>query len=234
MALNRTEEDRETLWADNEDMRKKATAYAEGAKLAVEKGILGLYTNHPWEENAYQGPWRLQIFELEGDHCDIPNGPPQFEDTRDLPSYWASTLIDGATEKINRRLIVLEDLSARIAELLGVLLDIPEEFFLAHCGDMELSIVNKQLRKQGSSKYWKVAVPRRCVLPEKFRGTCEGRYELQCGAFSRGVGVLSERSDRFAFSSFVSYWAKSYEGGSWRGMWSLCHTEQDIVILTEV
>jgi hypothetical protein len=199
-------------------MMKKAKAYEKRAKSVVKKGIFWGSKSHPWEEDAYHGPWRLQIFELAGDHSDLPNEPRQFENARDLLTYWESTPNDGTAENRNRRLIVLESLDARIAELLGVLLDIPPEFFLAHCDEtLQLSIMSKQLFKQGSSTYWKVFVPQKRSLPQVFQESPEHRRaaRISCGAFRRPKRMVAKGDDHFSFHGLVSCWAKTHEVGSW-------------------
>lgn len=188
--------------------------------------------NHPWRENARHSPWKLRIFDLEGGRRDLSSGPREFENARDLLLHWEGASKEGATEKRKRRVIVLEDLSPRIAELLGVLLDIPPEFFLAHCnGSGELSVVNKQLFKQGSTKYWKVAVPQTRSLSRGINGT----YRLVCGSFNRNSGMLEEgyTGHTLHFNSYVSYWASSHEAQSWTGVWP-SGDDTKIYVLTEL
>lgn len=87
--------------------------------------------------------------------------------------------------------------------------------FFSHCdGASELSVVDKQLFKRESSKYWKVAVPQiRSVPPEAENGS----YQLSCGSFGRGKSTLLSDTGNLAFNSYVSYWTNSYGDGSWIG-----------------
>jgi hypothetical protein len=115
----------------------------------------------------------------------------------------------------SRYVILLEDLSPRIAELLGVLLEIPPVFFLSHCDDKyELSIVDKQMFKKGGSKYWKVAVPQQRDVPRASKG---GDYQLLCGSMDRCTIDLKETTPCYTFDSYVSYWGNSYGDSSWIG-----------------
>lgn len=193
-------------------MKEKTRAYAKRA-AAIAQEICG-NSNHPWKKDAHLSPWKLRLIDLEGDRrglvCD-----DESEKVRNLLLDWESTRKEGAVGERNRYVILLEDLSPRIAELLGVLLDIPPEFFFSHCndGDSELSVVDKQLSKRGSSKYWKVAVPQQRTMsqaPER------GRCTISCGSFDRGSISSDDASSLdFEFNSYVSYWANSYGDGSW-------------------
>ncbi|UKZ66940.1 uncharacterized protein TrAtP1_008105 [Trichoderma atroviride] len=122
---------------------------------------------HPWAEDARHSPWKLRLFNLERGCRGLPSGN-EFETMRNLLLSWENTRKEGAVGERSRYVILLEDLNPRIAELLGVLLEIPPEFFLSHCiGSNTLSVVDKQLSKGGSSKYWKAAVPQNRTLPRE-------------------------------------------------------------------
>ncbi|KAL7923198.1 hypothetical protein ACQKWADRAFT_312306 [Trichoderma austrokoningii] len=202
--------DHDAFWADNEDMKEKTEAYAERAASIAQE--MSFETNHPWKEDARYSPWRLRMFDLErGSHG--LRSENEFERMRDLLLSWEKTRKEGAAGERSRYVILLEDLNPRVAELLGVTLEIPPEFFLCHSwGYSELSVVDQQLFRRGSSRYWQVAVPQTRTLPE---ATENGSYELSCGSFSRSSGTLEDGFDDFNFDSYVSYWANSYENGSW-------------------
>lgn len=194
-------------------MKEKIKTYAKRA-AAVAKEMFSRKT-HPWKEDAHGSPWKLRIFDLErgcrGLSCDN-----EFEKMRDLLLSWEKSRKEGAVGERNRYVILLEDLSPRIAELLGVLLDIPPDFFLSHSyGYSEFSIVDQQLCKRGSSKYWKLAVPQKRSLPPM---TERGRYRLSCGSFHRASGEFNNDTTNINFISHVSYWANSYGDGSWIGV----------------
>jgi hypothetical protein len=195
-------------------MKEKAKAYAKRAAAAAKK--TSTRVNHPWSEDASHSPWRARIFDLEKG-CRGVSCENEFEKMRDLLIHWESIRKEGAVGERNRHVILLEDLSPRIAELLGVLLEIPPEVFLSHChGFYDLSIVDKQLFKRGSSKYWKVAVPQ---LRSLFQTPERGTYNILCGSFHRGSGPSVNTNDWVVnFNSYVSYWANSYEDGSWIGV----------------
>lgn len=205
-------------------MKEKTKAYAKRA-AAIAQEMCGEVIQ-PWKIDAHRSPWRLRFIDLErgcrGLLCDN-----DFEKVRDLLLDWESTRKEGVVGERSRYVILLEDLSPRIAELLGVLLEIPAEFFLSHSyGYSELSVVDKQLFKRGSSRYWKVEVPQTRTMtqaPER------GSYKRSCGSFIRGgKSVLDDASSRqLAFSSFVSYWANSYGNGSWIGVSAPFERRQD-------
>lgn len=176
-------------------------------------------TSHPWRLGPHDISCKLRIYELEGDHIGTDNVPPQLTSPRDLLMYWENTPKDGTAKRRNRRVIILEDVTARLAETLGVLLDIPPEFFLAHCDEfVDLNVMDERFAKQGSSAYWKVAVPQKRHLPEGFRH--HGVADNFCGTFQRGSVPLDESISWVAFRSFVSYWGKTYgPDDSWTGLW---------------
>jgi hypothetical protein len=75
--------------------------------------------------------------------------------------------------EIKRRIIIVEDMSRRYAEILGVRLNIPPEFFLAHSREaLNLSVVDSGYSVQ-NGRYWCVSIPqKRFSLPisEEQRG----------------------------------------------------------------
>lgn len=202
------------LLADNEDMKERTKAYAKRA--AVVANNLDISRIHPWAGNPRRSSWRLRIFDLEGG-CHNLSCDNDFDKVRDLLLSWERTRKGGALgeRRRSRYVMLLEDLSPRVAELLGVLLEIPPDFFLSHCeGGNELSIVDKQMFKKGSSKYWKVAVPQVRGVP---RGPKRGSYRLLSGSMDRCTLEMNYRVTRVSFNNYVSYWANSYGDGSWIG-----------------
>ncbi|KKP02480.1 hypothetical protein THAR02_05435 [Trichoderma harzianum] len=147
--MSRPDQDPSVFWADNDDMKQKTMAYAERARRIAETEMLKEDTTHPWKEVPHSVSCTYYIYEFEGDHVGLENGPPMFSNPRDEFMYWENTPKDGTAEKRNRRIIILEDVSARLAEMLGILLDIPPEFFLAHCDEsVDLNIMDEQYIKQ--------------------------------------------------------------------------------------
>lgn len=182
----------------------------------AERGVPFFVMNHPWKANACPSSWKFRIFDLKDSSRVLSSGDELA--VRDVLLRWQSTRNNGAVGERKRSIILLEDLNPRIAELLGVLLDIPPEFFLAHCSlEGELSVVNKQLSKQGNSKYWKVAVPQGRLFPRRMD---PGRYQTFCGSLYRG-GVTVRKPVKWnsTFNSYVSYWASHMYGvDSWTGV----------------
>ncbi|KAK4069934.1 uncharacterized protein Triagg1_6729 [Trichoderma aggressivum f. europaeum] len=152
--MSLSDQDPNVFRAGNDDMKQKTMAYAERARRIAENEMLKEETSHPWKEVPHSVSCTYQIYEFEGDHVDLENGPPTFSNPRDEFMYWESTAKDGLAEKRNRRIIILEDVSARLAEMLGILLDIPPEFFLAHCDEsVDLNIMDEHLISYWGKSY---------------------------------------------------------------------------------
>jgi hypothetical protein len=202
-------------------MRMKTKAYGDRARTVVETEFLRGGYWHPWRDTVEQGvdfdfDWNLKIFELTGDHCDLPGGPRQFESVRDLLMWWENTP-KSDPERTNKRIIFIQDMQPRLLELIGVLLDIPPEFFLAHCEEFPtLAVMDEHYANDRGSRYWKVPVPRSYLSPN-YHSTVlpdTGVYEVKLGNITRGwlKGVPYRR---VTLPSFVSYWAKCYGKDSW-------------------
>ncbi|CVL02714.1 uncharacterized protein FMAN_00213 [Fusarium mangiferae] len=211
--------DHDAFWGDtNDQMKEKTKAYAESAIKAMERQFLLEQYWHPWrQDTACEIKFNIRIFELMGDHCDLPNGPTPIDNPRDLLMYWESAPKHESPQKTNRRVIIIEDLHPRLVELLGVLLDIPPEFFLAHCEEfVSLSVSDASGAPQGSSAYWKVPVPRRYDVPHRCnQPLLKGRYYAKLGNFNRGAMTLTQNTRSIDLPSFVSYWGKPYGNDSW-------------------
>ncbi|KAJ4251008.1 hypothetical protein NW762_011658 [Fusarium torreyae] len=207
--------DHDTFWGDtNNHLKQQTKDCAERAQQVVSEGYILDHIWHPWlGNNPFPINNRIRIFEFGGDHCDLPEGPLQFDTTKDLLVYWENTPKDGTAGKTNRRVIILEDMHPRVIELLGVLLDIPPEFFLAHCEEFaDLSVVDSLGESTGSSVRWKVPVPQRRDLPYQPE---DGIYQLRLGNMSRSEVVINKSVGFVQLSSFVSYWGKEYDTDSW-------------------
>jgi hypothetical protein len=142
---------------------------------------------HPWRENVEQCTpfainWDIRVFELTGDHCDLPGGPPQFESVRDLLMWWENTP-KSDPERTNKRTIIIQDMHPRVLELIGVLLDIPPEFFLAHCNESAtLTVMDEHYVNDRGSRYWKVPVPRSYHSPNYYSTRLPNdEYEIKLG-----------------------------------------------------
>lgn len=109
-------------------MKQRTKAYAKRA-AAVAKEML-IPVNHPWKQDVFHSPWKFRIFDLERGCRDLSR-ENETEKARDLLLDCENTRKKGAVGERNRCIILLEDLSPRIAELMGVLLEIPPEFFLS-------------------------------------------------------------------------------------------------------
>ncbi|KAF9696478.1 hypothetical protein EKO04_005204 [Ascochyta lentis] len=148
------------------------------------------------------------MFELTAE----PGSLPAFEDACDLLMYATSPPVSAEP---CRRIIIMEDISQRFAELLGVRLAIPSEFFFAHCREtLDLSIVDETVTAQ-HGQYWRVPIPQRRWLPAD-KDQLKGTWYLESGFFYREQVYISERcGTRINFESQVSFWATDYGSGSW-------------------
>ncbi|KAF2017857.1 hypothetical protein BU24DRAFT_420919 [Aaosphaeria arxii CBS 175.79] len=204
-------------------MEKQTRAYQARATSAVQNRLFAPQSQvarairHPWMEGASSGTSRLQIFEVEGNLSGVTDERSADNSVRDLLMDWTSApeeAVPGQGTRVTRRIIIVEDLIPRIAELLGVRLDIPPEFFLAHCDEfVNLSIVDATCTVQ-SGKYWRVPIPQRRALPVNFSGPY-GIWHLECGVFGRQDALLSEAVGSLRYMSHASCWATTYGDGSW-------------------
>jgi hypothetical protein len=113
-------------------------------------------------------------------------------------------------------LFIIQDLHPRLIEILGVLLDIPPKFFLAHCEEFpNISVSNAFGAPQGSSAYWKVSVPRRYDVPHSCGQRQPGPYYAKLGNFNRGETFLTEHTRRMDITSIISYWGTPFGKDSW-------------------
>lgn len=208
-------DNRKAVWGGNTEMLEKTRAYQERAKKALKNGIIRPWFPNPWRDddgdNTPDITWRLRVFELAGE--DSPSSR-HFDDPRELLNYWRSAPSDVQT---TRRVVILEGMNVRMVELLGVLLDIPPEFFLAHCcRRTSLSVVDRFYAKKGSSAYWKVEVPQRRRVPAGFDGP-QTQYIVLSGLFRRGWATVGEDDPTVNFYSPVSYWGSTHGDSSWTG-----------------
>lgn len=208
-------DDHEAVWGDDTEMLEKTRDYQKRVKKALRKGIVQGVNPTPWDDGGDSGnqpdiPWKLRVFEFAGD-----DGPSShsFENPRELLKHWRAAPNDAQTA---RRVVILEDMNARMCELLGVLLDIPPEFFLAHSSSrMALSVVDRFYAKKGSSTYWKVRVPQTWAVPADFDGPPK-YYDIKSGLFKRDLSTLERRCAIKLFCP-VSYWGSTHGDGSWTG-----------------
>lgn len=206
--------DHAVFWADNADIRGKTEAYYERVMKALATRLVKKDTRHPWMNHDTPVDCKIRIFELYN-RSSLPSRSIHIHNPQELLEYWENTSADDIAEGTRQRVIILEDMNPRSAELLGVMLDIPPEVFLAHCEEFsDLSVVDRSCAKRGSSTYWKVRVPQKRSLPEGFGGPYGACY-LESGTFDRGGLILTEDISYFSFQSVVSYWGKAHEDGSW-------------------
>ncbi|EEU33948.1 uncharacterized protein NECHADRAFT_89007 [Fusarium vanettenii 77-13-4] len=101
---------------------------------------------HPWVKDITAVESRLRILDLEaGRDGSIATEPASPEET------WLY-LENALSSSSGRRLILLEGMNPRLAEVLGVKLGIPPEFWLSHWGHTARPRISDS---SGSSTYWK-------------------------------------------------------------------------------
>lgn len=194
-------------------MRRKTKDYQEWALAIVNDKEVKPFDStvrHPWMQNGFDINSKISIFQLQGDHT---SECAQYDGARDLLLHWEQTPKDGSSQSINRRVILVEDMHPRVIELLGVLLDIPPHFFLAHCDEFtELQVIDASYAKQDSSTYWKVPVPRRRLIPAS---VTPGQYLIEAGNSYRREVEVREETRHVGLRSLVSCWSRSYAPESW-------------------
>jgi hypothetical protein len=211
-------DDHEAVWGDDIEMLEKTRAYHQRVKKALRKGMVESSRTTPWDDddsdNRPDIPWRLRVFELAGD--DAPRSC-HFENPRELRHYWRTAPNDVQRA---RRVVILEDMNSRMVELLGVLLDMPPEFFLAHCdNNLNLTVVDRFYAKKSSSTYWKVNMPQNRRAPAGFDGP-QAQYKINYGTFRRGVAHFGKGIKFTIHTCPVSYWGSTHADGVWTGKWA--------------
>lgn len=202
----------------------KTRAYGERARAVVEMGFVRNNFWHPWKEVVdVDIDFDIRIYDNDAAHLVVLDDEPYFRNLRNLLSSWEFVPSDRTTsepnrDKRNKRIIVVKDMHPRVLELLGSVLDIPPEFFLAHCEDfVTLSVMGKHCSSDRGLTYWKVLVPRSYDIPDGHLDTTWGgaTYDTKLGNLVRGYA--ENPSTPVACASVASYWAKCYGTDSWIG-----------------
>lgn len=201
-------------WKQDEEYKKKTWEYKIQAEEVANRWNFDECVTHLWMTDVDDEDCKVFVKEFEGNHCELLGSP---RNIRDRLMYWADTPKDGTEGKTNRRLIIVENVGPRTAELLGVKLDIPPEFFLAHCDEyVNLSVVDALGLKQNNSTYWRVPVSQTRGLPQGCKEL--GECYIENGHFCRhGEATLNSDNDTHNFDSFMSYWGRRYGRESWTG-----------------
>ncbi|KAJ8110877.1 hypothetical protein OPT61_g6395 [Boeremia exigua] len=218
---NQEPDDHDDWWALHDKSHTGEYDEMPAATRAYKKRALESYHNnlfspksdtmrakYLWVDDDHGGTIDANMFELTAK----PGSLPPFEDLCDLLMYATSPPVQG---KLCRRIIIMENIGQRYAEILGVRLDIPPEFFFAHCREtLDLSVVDETITAQ-HGRYWRVPVPQRRLLPAD-KDQLTGAWYLESGFFYREKVEISENSGtRIDFESQVSFWATDYGSGSW-------------------
>ncbi|KAE9572779.1 hypothetical protein CGMCC3_g11209 [Colletotrichum fructicola] len=202
-------QDREEFWGDNLEMLTAAEQYEKRIHELVNNGLVKDTFRHPWQREIYRYNFPQVSVRVFSGHV----GPSNFQGNQKEIFYHYDQGRDNESSEPFRRLILLEDVDPRFAELLGVELDIPPEFWLAHCdGTCHLNTVDGMLNHQGRSTYWRVPVPQTRFLPhDDNRKT--GEYYIETGAFDRFSQQVNEHDSIVRFEGFISFWGKKHDNG---------------------
>jgi hypothetical protein len=210
-------------------MQAKTRKYAERAREALRRDIVPIpggcdsfcaslvpYPKYLWINDKYDGFIRSNVIQLCGD---IPFPGFAEDATREMLMSATTTPQPGETR---RRIIIVEDMNRRTAELLGVRLNIPPEFFFAHCQyeRLHLSVVNGASTLQ-YDQYWRVFLPGiRWISGPLHPDEHFGEWAVQAGLNDRGLNSLMIPPEGYdglnqEVDEYVSYWATKYGKESW-------------------
>ncbi|KAK1526133.1 uncharacterized protein CCOS01_08551 [Colletotrichum costaricense] len=123
MSINFVPLSREEFWGENREMIRLTAGYQTRVEEAVAEGFVKFGLSHPWDTTSRQNVPRFYVCNF-GSHpvpCDVAH---QELSARDLFLHFDEAF--DATKPF-RRLIILEDVDPRMAEMLGVKLDIPPD-----------------------------------------------------------------------------------------------------------
>jgi hypothetical protein len=200
------------------DMIEKTSKYECRANKALKERLLPLPNN--WNQET-QSPKYLWVNEAQNRKLRVHIH--NFQNAREPDGLNMRDSLMHATRapiagEISRRIIIVEDMSRRYAEILGVRHNIPPEFFFAHNREaLSLSVVDPGYSVQ-YGRYWRVSIPQKRValpIPEE---QC-GWWFIENGFYDRHKVFLDKHDQHVLIRSrgLVSYWATDDRLGSWTG-----------------
>ena len=194
-------------WAEKSD--GKITTYRQKLEQALKSAIGTKEVRDRWGKCDTSISWKLSIFEVPDSPSDVLIEHLGVNNVRELCQHFMTL----SGKERSRQVIILENVDPEVAEVLGVELDIPPEFFLAH-SDMftKLSVVDRSYAKRGSSNYWKVPIPQR--RSPNGLSNISREESIRAGLFER---PLSAAEPVLEYYSFMSFWGGNHEGDSWTG-----------------
>ncbi|KAI3531840.1 hypothetical protein CSPX01_13911 [Colletotrichum filicis] len=206
---------REEFWGENREMIRLTAEYQTRVDKAVAEGFVKSGLSHPWNPTSPRQnvpTYYVRHFGSHPDPCDVVH-----EDlsARELFTHFDEEASDAT--KPFRRLIILEDVDPRMAEMLGVKLDIPPEFWLAHCDQTcRFNPVDGFRNRQGRSKYWRVLVPQVREAPSTVEQE-DAECVIEVGVFDRvNVVVPQKVALRYIeFYGIVSFWGMTHGENGW-------------------
>lgn len=207
-------------------MIRRTAVYEEHILRLVKDGMVRDILRHPWQENStpqhHVPRVSVHIFSDSEKSCNSTDTSDIIKETHHRPDLRAQ----GMSNKPFRRLILMEGLDPRFAERLGVELDIPPEFWLAHCDQTcRFAVVDGAYQRGGRSKYWRVTVPQIRQPHRDQKIPWEGDLLTEAGAFSRLTTFENYlRSDktlaqRIDFDAVISFWGRNHQNNAdWTGL----------------
>lgn len=208
-------------------MKEKTAAYARAVDRIASGGMVknNTGTRHPWQDTPRGNTPQAWIQVISGHDEVCPLEQHEYPNIKDLFYHFnerAPPLSSSPSPpqedqpKPYRRLIFMEDIDPRFAELLGVELSIPPEFFLSHCDEgSHLSVIDSTYAKQGHSRYWRVPLQLDRSIPEGI--TDFGEYMIECGGCDRASAIISAETTWTGITNMISFWGTEHEDGGWTG-----------------
>ncbi|KAH0437805.1 hypothetical protein CcaCcLH18_03701 [Colletotrichum camelliae] len=211
-------QDRKTYWGNDDAKIQEAELYENRIHRLVEDGMVNPDLRHPWQErptHQHRKP-RISVslfFDTAG-----------FYDLNLVFNSWSEWKERFGPDENNegrprcRRIILMEGVNPRFAELLGAQLGVPPEFWLAHCDKINsLSIVDDKFNRQGRSTYWRASVPQVRGMPTDQKPLKKGSFFVEAGAFDRWAELVAagKPDQRISFDSLISFWGQKKDKDNW-------------------
>lgn len=176
-----------------------------------------------FEKTGRRDPWRVNIYRHEEPRafmrvledrtkpCTYTYTPDKLRDRY----YQLDQLRKDTPDAPFHRLIIMEDVDPRFAELVGVELNIPPEFWLAHSDERFcMRPLDGMFNQRGRSTYWKLPVPQ---VRANSGPIPKAQYcWFEAGSFERLATKVQPGAPIFTFSNLVSFWGHKHHNG-WTG-----------------
>ncbi|KAH9230254.1 hypothetical protein K456DRAFT_1727901 [Colletotrichum gloeosporioides 23] len=211
-------QDRETYWNYDTVKILEAELYEKRILRVVQDGMVNNDLRHPWQTTPkHQHHTPRHSVRLFPDAAGSSNSSCAFKSWSEWKDCFGRDDEYGNRRRL-RRIILMEGVDPRFAELLGVQLGVPPEFWLAHCDNFcSLSIVDDQFNRQGRATYWNVSVPQVRGRPKDQKPLKKGAFYVEAGAFDRAADVVqqSKTNQRIQFDGLISFWGHRNDEQDW-------------------